>query len=247
MIQHKRAFSVCLALIIIVLPRASSAGGRTGPQLPVLSKGIHNMTLQRPGAAPVHYAISIPAAAASSSPVPLVLALHFAGDPRGAGQAVLEILVEPALADLGAIIVAPDSLGGDWETAENDRAVNQLLDEVIKSYKIDTKKIAVTGFSMGGRGTWHFAEKYPQRFSAAIPVAGFPPPSAAGWHVPVLAVHSRNDEVAPFEPTVERIQELHKNGVNAELIALSGITHFQTYRFVDGLRKAVPWLKEVWK
>jgi dipeptidyl aminopeptidase/acylaminoacyl peptidase len=63
----------------------------------------------------------------------------------------------------------------------------------------------------------------------------------------VFAVHSRNDEVAPFEPTVERIQELNKKGINAELIALNGITHFQTYRFVDGLRKAVPWLKQVWK
>jgi predicted peptidase len=218
-----------------------------GAQVPVLSKGIHDLTLQRAGAAAVHYAISIPAAASSSSPVPLVLALHFAGDPRGAGQAVLEILVEPAFADLGAIIVAPDSLGGDWETTENDRAVNQLLDAVIKSYNIDTKKIAVTGFSMGGRGTWYFAQKYPQRFSAAIPVAGFPPDSAEGWRVPVFAVHSRNDEVAPFEPTVERIQELHKKGINAELVALQGITHFQTYRFVDGLRKAVPWLKEIWK
>jgi predicted peptidase len=245
--QNKTALCVCLALAIAVLAGAGRMEGGAGMQVPVLSKGIHNQTLQRPGAAAIHYAISIPAAAAASAPVPLVLALHFAGDPRGAGQAVLEILVEPALADLGAIIVAPDSLGGDWETPENDRAVNQLLDAVIKSYNIDTKKIAVTGFSMGGRGTWYFAEKYPQRFSAAIPVAGFPPPSAAGWRVPVLAVHSRNDEVAPFEPTVERIQELNKKGINAELITLSGITHFQTYRFVDGLRRAVPWLEEVWK
>src|SRR5690242_11714283 len=100
----------------MVVAGVSGAEGGAGMQLPVLSKGIHSMTLQRPGAAPVRYAISIPAAAASSSPVPLVLALHFAGDPRGAGQAVLEILVDPAFADLGAIIVAPDSLGGDWET-----------------------------------------------------------------------------------------------------------------------------------
>jgi len=182
-----------------------------------------------------------------TTPVPLILALHFGGDPQGAGQAVLQILVEPALGELGAIIVSPDSLGGNWTTAENDRAVIQLLDAVMKSYSIDTKKIAVTGFSMGGQGTWYFAQKYPQRFSAAIPVAGFPPESAAGWKMPVFAVHSRNDEVAPFAPTVERIQELHKNGVNAELVTLTGISHYQTNRFVDGLHKAVPWLKEVWK
>src|SRR5882672_4687797 len=160
--QNKTTLCVCLILTIAGLTAATSIEGGAGVQVPVLSKGIHSQILQRPGAAPIHYAISIPAGASPSSPVPLILALHFGGDPQGAGQAVLQILVEPALAEIGAIIVAPDSLGGDWETPENDRAVNQLLDAVIKTYSIDTKKIAVTGFSMGGKGTWYYAQKYPQ-------------------------------------------------------------------------------------
>src|SRR5262245_17185173 len=218
------------------------------PQVPVLSSGVHSLTLQRAGGPPIHYALSIPPGYTPKARVPLVLALHFAGDPADAGKAVMEILVRPALSDLGAIIVAPDAQGaGDWSTPENDHAVNQLLDAVIAAYSIDTKKIAVTGFSMGGRGTWYFAAKYPERFSAAIPVAGVPPASAAGWRLPVLAIHSRNDEVAPIGPTEQRIKDLAQFGVHAQLITLSGITHFQTYRFVDGLKRAVPWLKEVWK
>jgi len=216
-------------------------------QVPALGAGIHSLTLQRAGGPAIHYAISIPARYSPSARVPLVLALHFGGDPAGAGRSMLEILMGPALAELGAIIVAPDSLGGEWDTAENDRAVNLLLDAVLASYSIDTKKIVVTGFSMGGTGTWHFAAKYPQRFSAAVPLAGRPPASAAGWRLPVLAIHSRNDEVAPIGPTEARIAELQKAGTRAELIALTGISHFQTYRFVEGLRRAVPWLKEIWK
>jgi len=153
----------------------------------------------------------------------------------------------PALAELGAIIVAPDSLNGGWDSAENDRAVIQLLDTVLASYSIDTTKIVVTGFSMGGAGTWHFAAKYPQRFSAAVPLAGRPTPSAAGWKLPVLAIHSRIDEVVPFGPTEARIAELKKAGVHAELIAVNGISHYQTFRFAEPLRQAVPWLREVWK
>jgi predicted peptidase len=156
-------------------------------------------------------------------------------------------LVQPALADLGAIIVAPESLGGAWKTDQNDRGVNALLDSVQATYRIDTKRVAVTGFSMGGRGVWFFAGKYPERFSAAIPVAGTPPASADNWKTPVLAVHSRNDEVAPIGPTETRIGELRKAGVKAELIALTGISHHETQRFAEGLRRAVPWLKEVWK
>jgi predicted peptidase len=160
---------------------------------------------------------------------------------------VVEILIGPALAQLGAIIVAPDSVRGNWSTTENEKAVNALLDMVLTSYAIDKKKIAVTGYSMGGTGSWHFAEKFPQRFSAAIPIAGQPPESAAGWRLPVLAIHSRDDQVAPFGPTQARIAQLQKAGVNAKLILLSGISHYETDRFQGALQQAVPWLREIWK
>jgi predicted peptidase len=160
---------------------------------------------------------------------------------------VVEVLVGPALADLSAIIVAPDSVKGNWSTPENEKAVNALLDMVIARYAIDRKKIAVTGYSMGGQGSWHFAQAFPERFSAAIPVSGTPPESASGWRLPVLAIHSRDDQIAPFKPTEARIAELQKAGVNAKLIPLAGITHYEMDRFRDALRQAVPWLREVWK
>src|SRR5215470_15090062 len=216
----------------------------------VLSPGLHNLELPRADEPAIRYAISIPRKYSPSMLVPLILALHFGvrgGDAAGAGGDVLQILIGPALAELGAIIVAPDSVRGDWSSPENEKAVNALLDMVLAHYAIDEKKVAVTGFSMGGAGSWHFAEKFPGRFSAAIPVAGRPPATASGWRLPVLAIHSRDDQVAPFEPTEARIAELQKTGVNAKLIPLTGVTHYQTYRFRDGLRQAVPWLREVWK
>jgi predicted peptidase len=217
------------------------------PQVSAHPSGVHSLTLERANEPPIPYAISIPSGYSASARVPLVLALHFGGNPEGAGRAMLEILVRPALAQLGAIIVAPDSLGGGWNTPENDKAVNQLLDAVLKTYSIDTRKVVVTGFSMGGAGTWHFGNKYPERFVAAVPVAGRPLAPASGWKLPVLAIHSRNDEVVPFGPTETRIAELQKAGLTAQLIALNGITHYETPRFVEGLRRAVPWLQEIFK
>src|SRR6516162_5320715 len=139
-----------------------------------------------------------------------------------------------------------DSARGDWSSPENEKAVNALLEMVLARYPIDKNKVAVTGYSMGGTGSWHIAEKFPERFSAAIPIASRPPASPSGWRLPVLAIHSRDDQVAPFDPTQARIAELQKAGVNATLIPLTGITHYETNRFRDALRKAVPWLREVW-
>jgi len=238
----------CVFGAFISLPVALFA--QAGANVPLLGPGLHSLTLQRTNEPAVHYAISIPSGYSPSVRVPLILALHFGvggGNSSGAGRDVVQILIGPALAELGAIIVAPDSIQGDWSSPENERAVNALLDVVLAAYSVDAKKIAVTGFSMGGAGSWHFAATYPERFSAVIPVAGRPPASASGWRLPVLAIHSRNDQVMPIGPTETRIAELQKSGVNAKLIALSGITHFETYRFVDGLRQAVPWLREIWK
>jgi predicted peptidase len=217
---------------------------------PVLTPGLHNLELPRADEPPIRFAISIPRNYSPSTLVPLILALHFGvrgGDAAGAGGDVVQILIGPALAELGAIIVAPDSVRGDWSSPENEKAVNALLDTVLAHYSIDRKKVVVTGFSMGGTGSWHFAEKFPERFSAAIPVAGRPPASASGWRLPVLAIHSRDDQVVPFDPAEARIAELQKAGMNAKLIPLAGITHYETYRFRDALRQAVPWLREVWK
>jgi predicted peptidase len=218
--------------------------------LSVLAPGLHNQTFLRENEPTVHYAIFIPRTYSPPARVPVILALHFGvgdGDSAGAGRGVIEMLVRPALAEIGAIIVAPDSVRGDWSSPENESAVNALLDMILASYSVDRRKIVVTGFSMGGTGSWHFAAKYPERFSAAIPVAGRPPAFASEWRVPILAIHSRNDQVVPIGPTETRITELQKSGVNAKLIVLTGITHFETYRFVDGLRQAVPWLREIWK
>ena len=202
--------------------------------------------LEQKGGPSVNYGIWVPRAY-HGEPVPLILALHYGGDPNGAGRDMMRILIQPALGELGAIIVAPDSLDGEWSTPANERAVNALVTHIEQKYAIDQKKVIVTGFSMGGAGVWYWADKYPDRFSAAIPLAGRPTPSPDGWRVPVFAVHSRADQTVPIGPTEQRIAELKKRGINAQLVAVNGIQHYETYKFVDALRQAVPWVKEIWK
>ncbi|MBK8839809.1 MAG: dienelactone hydrolase family protein [Hyphomonadaceae bacterium] len=240
------AVVACGLLSLLSLAATAQDAADTLP----LTPGVYHLNLARAGEPTVGYAISVPPDYSSSTPVPLILALHFGvggGSATGAGGDMLDILVGPGLASLGAIIVAPDSVRGNWSTPENEKAVTALIDAVTAGYAVDRKKIAVTGFSMGGSGSWHFAQKFPEIFSAAIPIASRPPESAAGWKVPVFAIHSRDDQVAPFTPADTRIAELQKAGVNARMIALAGISHYQTHRFQDALRQAAPWLHEVWK
>jgi predicted peptidase len=234
------------ALLFAAAALAITASASAQDKVPVRAPGMHDEVLAQADGPTIHYAISVPRGY-HGEPVPLILALHFGGDPQGAGRAMLQILIQPALGELGAVIIAPDSLGGGWSTAVNEQGVKALLAAVEKSYAIDQKKVIVTGFSMGGQGTWYWADKYPERFSAAVPVSGTPTPSAATWRLPVFAVHSRDDQVQPIGPTEQRIGELKKRGINAQMVVLNGIEHFETYKFVGGLRQAVPWIQEIWK
>lgn len=237
-----------LLALPFLLTICAAAQRADDPSMP--TSGFRSLSLSRPGQPEIHYSILIPRGYSPDKPVPLILALHFGvpgGNAAGAGRDLIQILMGPAFVELGAIIVAPDSLRGDWSTPENETAVIALLDMVESRYAIDKKRVVVTGFSMGGAGAWHIAEKFPARFSAVIPVAGRPPASSSGWQLPVLAIHSHDDQVVPFAPTESRIAELQKSGVNAKLIAVTGITHFETRRFQDAVRQAIPWLRDVWR
>ena len=234
--------------VLSVLPIGAAAQG--AGDRPVLPPGLHELTLARAGEPGIGYAISIPPTYSPSTPAPLILALHYGignRDSTGVGADLVKGLIGPPLEGLGVIIVAPDSVRGNWSTSENEKAVNVLLDMVMAHYAIDKKMVAVTGYSMGGTGSWHLAKKFPERFSAALPIASRPPASAIGWRLPVLAIQSRDDRTVPFDPVAGRIAELQNAGVNAKLIAPTGIAHYEAGRFREPLRQAVPWLQEVWK
>lgn len=244
-----RSLAACLTALVVVYAGGTASSQAPSGSVPRLEPGVHVRTLQTDSGPIVNYAISVPRGYSEADRVPLVLALHFGVAGRagnGAGGDLIRVLVGPALADLGAVMIAPDSLGGSWDTDSNEQAVMRLLNETLKAYHADSRKVAVTGFSMGGSGAWRYAAKFPDTFSAAIPVAGSPPEDAGHWRVPVFAVHSQRDERMRIIPTVRRIADLKKMGVDAQLVILKEPSHYQTHLYVDGLKQAVPWLKSRW-
>ena len=60
-------------------------------------------------------------------------------------------------------------------------------------------------------------------------------------------LHSRQDELMPLASTEHTVRSLQRQGVDIELNILEGITHFETYRFVDPLRETIPWIRRVWQ
>ena len=84
-----------------------------------------------------------------------------------------EILQLPAVVDAQYpslnefIIVTPLRTDPLWRSTKLD----DLLVEIRAQYPIDLTRVYLTGFSMGGFGSWAMASAYPQRFAAIAPQA----------------------------------------------------------------------------
>lgn len=57
-----------------------------------------------------------------------------------------------------------------WQIdADGDEAL-AILEEVQRLYNVDRERIYLTGYSMGGEGTWNLAAARPDLFAAIIPI-----------------------------------------------------------------------------
>lgn len=232
------------ALALALLVAGCTAGARSGERLD-FATGLSERTLPLADGRLLRYTLVVPEAD-PGRPHPLVLALHFGGTVTPFyGRNVLELLVAPALAELGAVLVAPDALEPGWDQPANEAAVLALLDHLAGRLNLDRRRTLCTGYSMGGTGTWYLVGRHPDRFAAAIPIAGRPAPGPH-WAVPVYVIHGRADQVVPFAPAEAEVARLKAAGVDARLVAVDGVSHFQTERFVEPLHAAVPWIRAIW-
>lgn len=195
------------------------------------------------------YGLSTPPASTTRRPVPLVLALHPGGERmRYYGSTYAAAVVLPALGTMEAVVVAPDCPSGSWTDVEADAAVMALLQKVRREHTIDLRRVLVVGYSMGGRGTWFMSAHHPDLFTAAIPMAasvGDEAPDTLAT-MPTYIVHSRRDQVVPFEPAARNAAALERLGRRVTFEALDQPTHFEMLAYVPSLRRALAWVAEQW-
>lgn len=234
-----------MKLIAALVAASTAAGAGAAAQPAVSSPRIRSEVIDVPGHGKMRYTIALPREA-GGAPRPLVLALHPGGGSRGGP--FLHRVVEPALRDWNAVIVAPDSPNRRWSEPSAEQSVLALLDDVIARHPIDRSRVLVTGFSMGGSGSWFMASRHPERFSGAIPIAGAPrenPLDRIG-PMPVHVIHSRDDELVPIGPARDAARALAERGRPVEFTELAGVGHYAMGGYVDALRQAGVWMRAQW-
>jgi predicted peptidase len=237
-----------------LLASGALVSGVPGAQLFAQTQGAPSVTetvFELAGGGEMLYAVSLPAGYDGSpdDPRPLILALHPGGRSRYYGSAFMRQIVDPALRGWGAVIVAPDVTTRSWANEDSDQAVLALLNDVLENHVIDRAQILVTGYSMGGRGTWYLATRHADLFTGAIPIAA----SRGGDSLdglramPVHLIHSPDDEVVPYGPAEETANLLTERGHRVQLTRLPGASHYAMGNYIAPLRAAGEWMKKQWQ
>ena len=191
------------------------------------------------------YMINLPEGYSEDKKYPLIVALHGAGE-RGDDLAL--VLVHgvakyvAAGKKIDAVVIAPQCPKNMvWNALTVE--LKELIDHIVSSYSIDENKVAVTGLSMGGFGTWEMGISYPGFFSALAPVCG----GGMSWRAPLIgktpvwAFHGDVDTVVPKENSYMMVDALKAKGGNVRLTVFHGVGH-NSWESAYEITNVIDWL-----
>ena len=220
------------ALLCLLGAAACAAGAEPG--LPP-GRSAHRMALHGQADDHVNYLLYVPTGTPPVSGWPTILFLH-GSEQRGDNPAMLEDLAILAFANrVGGfpfIAVLPQCPRGEhWSPG----VLRELLASVEAGLPVDRQRVYLTGFSMGGYGTWQTAAAMPGVFAAIAPLCGIADlgdvPRLVG--IPTWVFHGTEDRNVPFAESEAMVRALRKAGGKPNFTVYRGMEHdiwTMTYR-----------------
>jgi Putative esterase/C-terminal binding-module, SLH-like, of glucodextranase len=130
----------------------------------------------------------------------------------------------------GSIVITPEGRGPDgWYYGHAGADTFEVWADVARRYRVDPRWTAISGYSMGGYGTYKFATQYPDLFARANPIVG--PPGLGIW-VPPAPPQPGGDasNTNRMLASVRNIPFLIWDGAQDELVPVAGaVAQAQTF------------------
>jgi predicted peptidase len=235
----------CAALAAGALWCLAVAAGQAGEEG---KRGLLELTHKDADGKEAKYVVFVPHDYKGDKEYPLILFLHGAGETKGGSKQPVEVGLGPAVKKRAKtfpfIVVIPQSQKRTWQadSADAQRAL-AMLAEVQKAYKVDPKRIYLTGLSMGGFGTWSLATKYPEKWAAIVPICGGGDPKQAAKikDIPCWCFHGDADKAVPVSRSRSMIKALKDAGGSPRYDEYAGVGH-NSWDRAYGTNELYSWL-----
>jgi Putative esterase/C-terminal binding-module, SLH-like, of glucodextranase len=148
----------------------------------------------------------------------------------------------------GSIVITPEGRGPDgWYYGHAGADTFEVWADVARRYRVNPRWTALSGYSMGGYGTYKFATQYPDLFARANPIVGPPglgiwvppsPPQPGGEksntnrmlgsvrNIPFLIWNGSQDELVPVAGPVAQAQTFDDLGYRYRFDLFNTADHF---------------------
>jgi predicted peptidase len=142
------------------------------------------------------YVVSVPANWSADRTWPIILFLHGSIERGDDGIRQSKVGLAKVVRDhperFPAIVVMPQCRPDvDWSSPAMEAQILAALDASAREFHGDPQRTYLTGFSMGGYGTWSIAVRHPGRFAALVVVCGgiqWPTPPQVVNEAPYAAI-----------------------------------------------------------
>jgi len=178
--------------------------------------------------------------------VPLIIFLHGSGE-RGTDLNLVKKWGPPAIVEKNPyfpfMVVSPQLPEGEaWHAL----SLKALIDEILAKYRVDKRRVYLTGISMGGYGAWDLASRYPQYFAAVAPICGGGIARAVGAMrgIPTWVFHGKKDEAVPESESASMVDALNAAGGEVRYTVLPEAGHVEAWVYAYGEAGLFDWFLE---
>jgi predicted peptidase len=177
------------------------------------------------------YVVYVPKDYRKDKAYPVILFLHGSGESGTDGIKQTQVGLGKAIKSIESfpfLVVFPQSHERTWKADSKDgKRAMAILAEVEKNWKVDAKRVYLTGLSMGGYGTWSLAAAHPTRWAAIAPVCGGGNPADAAKikSIPVWCFHGDADKAVSVEKSRAMIKALKDVGAEPKYDEYPGVGH----------------------
>lgn len=184
--------------------------------------------------------------------MPLIVYLHGGTNKKADVTALLttegfpKYLYDGYYGDLRAYVAIPklDNSYKGW--ADISGQIRDMIKTLNTDYTIDMARIALTGHSMGGTGTYQLQAKLPNTFACIAPMSGSVQNTqenlTALSKTKIWAFVAAEDTIVSPNSSREIIKALNEKGANAKITELNGATHFDVPSLAYKNPDLIQWL-----
>lgn len=210
------------------------------------------------------YRLLEPATSEDGALYPLVLFLHGSGERGDDNEKQLtyggSVFSNPATSDrYPAYVVFPQCKEKSWTAmterrnfmpgsatpaeTDSETLVMELVGDIMERYPIDPRRVYVVGISMGGIAAYDLVCRYPEVFTAAVPICGAVNPErlSDARGVKFMIFHGEEDDEVPALCGREAYKALSAAGAEVDYVEFAGMGH-ECWSAAFNYPYLLPWL-----